>query len=75
MELGERFCRNCGLDSHAPQRVQQVPVYVDPPRSDVERGVDLGCGIFIVLPLIIIGVVVFAVLFAVFVSWLLGAPV
>lgn len=67
-------CKNCGLDSYQVREPVQVPIYVEPQRSDVSRGVDLGCGAFIMLPLIItgivIGVIAVALLFAGFLQLL-----
>ena len=51
-----RFC-NTDLDKGRPMQKQE-PKEVQA-RSSVEDGVKLGCGMFIVLPLIIIGILFF----------------
>jgi uncharacterized membrane protein YvbJ len=73
-----RFCQNCGhaLGENAPpippepNRIQTETLYIPPPPPNqgspgVWTGVKLGCGMFIVLPiLIIIGVTVLLALLA-----------
>jgi hypothetical protein len=56
-------CRYCHIDLRTGQAVQSIPKEVQA-RSGVKDGVKLGCGMFIVLPLIIIGIGIF--LFAIF---------
>ena len=65
-------CRFCGYDLKtgkpatlpSSEAIQEVPRKVQA-RSGVMDGVNIGCGMFIVLPLIITGIIIFIIIFAI----------
>ena len=60
------ICRFCGYDLRTGKPTKNIihePSKDVHARSGVEDGVKLGCGMFIVLPLIILGTTIFIILF------------